>query len=241
MVKTDTSETKIDKRIEELFKLSAHLGHKSNRIHPKAKKFIYRMDNGVSIIDLTKTVHLLDQVKKYLAEISSQSKKILFVVTKKNVSAMAEKVCKENNLPFITVKWPAGLLTNFETLLKNVNKLKSMKEAKENGEWNKYVKHEQVKLQKQLNRLEKFYGGLISIDRFPETLIVVDTKKEKTAILEAMRTNIPVIAILDTNVNPEQIKFPIPANDDSPEAVEYLLKEIVDAYVKAKPQTPEKK
>jgi len=121
-------------------------------------------------------------------------------------------------------------LTNFETLLKNINKLKSMKEEKETGEWNKFVKHEQVKLQKHLNRLEKFYGGLITIDRLPDALIIVDIKKEKTAVLEAIRMNIPVIAIVDTNVDPDKIKYPIPANDDSPETVEFIIKEIAASY-----------
>lgn len=220
------------KTVEELFKLNAHLGHKSNRIHPKAKKFIYRMENGVSIIDLTKTVQLLDQAKKFVADLAKESKKILFVITKKNVSSLTEKMCKDKNLPYITVKWPAGLLTNFETLLKNINKLKSMKEEKETGGWSKFVKHEQVKLQKHLNRLEKFYGGLISIDRLPDALVVVDIKKEKTAVLEAVRMHIPVVAVVDTNVDPEQIKYPIPANDDSPETVEYIIKELAQAYIK---------
>ncbi len=232
MAKKVIEEAKINDRIEKLFKLNAHLGHKSNRIHPKAKKFIYRIDEGVSIIDLTKTIDLLDKAKKFVADLSAESKKILFVVTKKNIASITEKVCKEKNLPYITVKWPAGLLTNFETLLKNINKLKSMEEEKANGSWNKFVKHEQVKLQKQLNRLNKFYGGLVSVTRLPDALFIVDTKKEKTAILEAVRTNIPVIAIVDTNVDPEQIKFPIPANDDSPETVEFIIKEIAKAYSK---------
>jgi len=232
MAKKVIEEAKINDRIEKLFKLNPHLGHKSNRIHPKAKKFIYRIDEGVSIIDLTKTIDLLDKAKKFVADLSAESKKILFVVTKKNIASITEKVCKEKNLPYITVKWPAGLLTNFETLLKNINKLKSMEEEKANGSWNKFVKHEQVKLQKQLNRLNKFYGGLVSVTRLPDALFIVDTKKEKTAILEAVRTNIPVIGIVDTNVDPEQIKFPIPANDDSPETVEFIIKEIAKAYSK---------
>jgi len=230
MVKKDSSEATLDTKVAELFKLSAHLGHKSNRIHPKAKKFIYRMDNGVSIIDLTQTVQLLDVAKKFISDLAKDSKKILFVVTKKNVSPLTEKICKENSLPYVTVKWPAGLLTNFETLLKNINKLKSMKEEKETGDWSKFVKHEQIKLQKHLNRLEKFYGGLISIDRLPDALVVVDIKKEKTAILEAVRMNIPVVAVVDTNVDPKQIKYPIPANDDSPETVEFIIKEIAKSY-----------
>jgi small subunit ribosomal protein S2 len=222
----------MDKQIEELFKLNAHLGHKSNRVHPKAKKFIYRMENGVSIIDLVKTVQLLKEAQKFVSDLKAQSKKILFVVTKKNVAFLVEKICQTNNLPYITTKWPAGLLTNFETLLKNINKLKSLQEEKETGGWNKFVKHEQVKLQKKLNRLKKFYGGIISLDRLPDALVIVDIKKEKTAVMEAIKMQIPIIAVVDTNVNPEKIQYPIPANDDSPETIEYIIKELVQSYIK---------
>jgi len=235
MKKSDTPEPKVNKKIKELFKLSAHLGHKSNRIHPKAKKFIYCMDNGVSIIDLTKTVQLLNQAKKFTADLAKESKKILIVATKKNVTSSTEKICQDKNLAYVTVKWPAGLLTNFETLLKNINKLKSMKEEKQTGGWTKFVKHEQVKLQKHLNRLEKFYGGLSSIDRLPDAIVIIDIKKEKTAVLEAIKMNIPLIAVVDTNVDPDEIKYPIPANDDSPETVEYIIKEIAASYSNNKP------
>jgi len=221
---------KIDERIEALFKLNGHLGHKSNRVHPKAEKFIYKIDNGVSIIDLVKTVALLDEAKKFVSQLSENSKTLLFVATKKNVVAITSKICQENNLPYITVKWPAGFFTNFETLLKNIKKLKTMREEKEKGDWNKFVKHEQVKLQKHLNRLEKFYGGIASIEKIPDAIFIIDIKKEKTAVDEAIKTNIPIIAVVDTNVDPRAVTFPIPANDDSAEAIEYIIREIIKAY-----------
>ena len=128
MTKSNSTYTKVDKRIEKLFKLNAHLGHKSNRIHPNARRFIYTMENGVSIIDLVKTVLQLDEAKKFMVELSKNKKTILFVATKKNTAAITTKICQENNLPYITIKWPAGFLTNFETLLKNIKKLKKMRD-----------------------------------------------------------------------------------------------------------------
>lgn len=232
MIKSNLN--KIDKRIEELFKLNAHLGHKSNRVHPKAQKFIYRMENGVSVIDLVKTVTLLDKAKNFVSQLAKNSKILLFVATKKNIAALTQKICQENNLPYITVKWQAGFLTNFETLLKNINKLKQMKEEQEKGSWNKFVKHEQVKLKKHLNRLNKFYAGIVSIEKFPDAIFIVDIKKEKTAFAEALITKLPIIAVVDTNIDPQKITYPIPANDDSAEAVEYIIKEIVQAYNQAK-------
>jgi len=234
MPKQKLPEEQIDKEVEKLFKLNAHLGHKSNRIHPKAKKFIYRMEDGVSIIDLVKTVALINQAKKFVSQLAQNSKKLLFVATKKNVAALTQQICQANNLPYITVKWPAGFLTNFETLLKNIKKLNKMREEKEKGSWSKFVKHEQLKLKKQLARLNKFYAGVASLDKLPDAIFVVDIKKEKTAIAEALKTRLPTIAIVDTNVNPENITYPIPANDDSVEAVEYIIKEIVKAYTTVK-------
>jgi len=188
------------------------------------------MENGVSIIDLVKTVLQLDEAKKFMVELSKNKKTILFVATKKNTAAITTKICQENNLPYITIKWPAGFLTNFETLLKNIKKLKKMREDKIKGEWSKFVKHEQVKLQKQLNRLEKFYSGIASIEKLPDAIFVIDIKKEKTAVDEALIAKVPIIAIVDTNVDPKMINFPIPANDDSLETIEYIIKELVQAY-----------
>lgn len=234
MAKQKPSLEKIDKRIEDLFKLNAHLGHKSNRVHPKAKKFIYRIEQGISIIDLVQTVALLDQAKKFVSQLAKNSKTLLFVASKRNVSFLTKEICSANNLPYITIKWPAGFLTNFETLLKNIKKLKKMKEEEEKGEWDKFVKHEQIELKKRLSRLDKFYGGVASIEKMPDAIFIVDTKKEKVAVSEALKIGLPIIAIVDTNVNPDQIDYPIPANDDSPETVKYIIQEIVKEYIKVK-------
>lgn len=219
-----------NKKVEELFAAGAHLGHKSNRVHPKTNKYIYSFENGVSIIDLTKTADYLEKAKKYVSELGSNKKILLVVCTKKIASNLTKELCSKNNLLFVNTKWPAGLLTNFEMIIKNVKKLNSMKEEKEKGEWSKFVKHEQVKLDKDLNKLEKFYGGIANLKKLPDALFIIDIKKEKNSVKEAGEMKITTVAVTDTNANPDLINYPIPGNDDSITSIEYFLKEIIEAY-----------
>lgn len=216
--------------IQILFDAKVHLGHKTNRIHPKAKKYIYGSENGVSIIDLTKTVELLEKAKQFLQDLAKDQKKILVVATKKIASPIIEKLSSANAISYVTTKWPAGLLTNFDTVKRNVTKLETLKKEKEDGSWQKLVKHEQMKLQKDLIRLEKFYGGLVELKNMPDAVVIVDAKKEKNALSEARKFHIPVIAMADTNINPDLIEFPIPANDDSASSIECVMTELIRAY-----------
>lgn len=221
---------KILTQVEELFKLGIHLGHKSNRVHPKAKKYIYTIQNGISIIDLTKTIDQLNKAKVFISKIAQEGKILLVVTTKKVANASVSQICQKNNIPAITVKWPAGLLTNFDNIIKNVKKLKTMKEEKEKGEWNKFAKHEQLKLNKELRRLEKFYGGIVDLKKLPDVLYVIDIKKEKNAIKEAKSLKIPIVALVDTNSDPSQVDYPIIANDDSEESINYFVNQIIETY-----------
>ena len=226
--------TNIDKKVKELFEAGCHLGHKTNKIHPKAKKYIYTIDNGSSIIDLTKTVNLLEKAKEFIRDLAKNNKTLLIVVTKRIVSNFTADLCQKNNFSHVTVKWPAGLLTNFETISKNVKKLKKMREEKEQGKWSKFVKHEQIKFQKELNKLEKFYSGISMLEKLPDALFIVDIKNEKNAVKEALEKKIPIVAIVDTNVNPDAINYPIPGNDDASTSIEYFVKEIIETYVRYK-------
>lgn len=221
-----------NKIIEELFKAGAHLGHKAKRIHPKAKKYIYSFDNGTSVIDLTKTAELLKIAKEFITTLSKNNKTLVIVMTKKiNVPELKELFASKG-INYITTKWPAGLLTNFDMIIKNVKKMLKMREEKDKGEWDKFVKHERIKLDKKLKKLEKFYGGISGLTKLPDALFVVDVKKEKNAVKEAKETKIPVVAVADTNVNPDTVDYPIPGNDDSASSIEYFVKEIVNAYAK---------
>lgn len=236
MAKKDrpTEKEKVSTILEELFKAKAHLGHKTNRIHPKARKYIYSIENGVSIIDLSITVKLLEEAKEFVYKLSTESKKLLVVSTKKIASNYIQTLCQSLGISYITHKWPAGLLTNFETITRNIKRLKSMRDQKEKDEWNKFVKHDRLKLQKDLIKLEKHYGGLADLQNLPDALYIIDVKKEKNAVSEARKNNIPIVAIVDTNVNPQLVDYSIPANDDSLSSVEYISKRILEAYAKAR-------
>lgn len=217
--------------VTKLFEAGVHLGHKINRVHPRTKKYIYTVESGVSIIDLTKTVVNLTKAREFVSKLADDKKKLLVVVTKKIVAQAIRELCEKNKISYITVKWPAGLLTNFESIKKNILTLRDMKKEKESGDWDKYVKKEQTVLAKKMNRLNRLYGGLADLEKLPDALFVVDVKKEKNAIAEARRMKIPTIAIIDTNADPEKIEFPIMGNDDSPESIIYLVNEIVAAYL----------
>jgi small subunit ribosomal protein S2 len=220
--------------VKQLFELGAHLGHKKNRLHPKSRKFIYKIINGVSIIDLTLTVDQLTAAKKALSEAKKNEKTLLIVATKKVAAQYVAELSHEHKIPAVTSKWLPGLLTNFDTIIKNVNKLKKMQEEKTTGEWEKYVKHERTQMDKEITKLSKFYGGLVYLERRPDMLLIVDIKKEKNAVSEARMYNLPIVALTDTNTNPELVTFPIVINDDSAEVVHHVIKELVEAYVKAK-------
>ncbi len=216
--------------IEKLFELGAHLGHKKSRLDPKAKKNVYKIENGTSIIDLTKTVEQLEKANNFLKEAAKEGKTVLVVGTKKVASSFLKEYCAEKNIPYMTSKWLPGMLTNFETLINNVKKLKSLKHDRDTGAWEKLVKHERTEHSKEISKLEKLYGGLESLEAKPDIVIVVDPKKEKNAVKEAQTFKIPVVALVDTNANPETIDYPVVANDDAAEVVEYIMTSLLSTF-----------
>lgn len=235
------------KEIEKLFEVGAHLGHKKNRLHPKARKYVYKMVNGVAVIDLTQTVVQLHAAQQYLKQAAKEGKKLLVVGTKRVASQFIQEICKENDIPHITTKWMPGLLTNFETLSKNTKKMVDYETGKNDGSWDQFVKHERTKMQKDLNRLKRLYGGIEHLKKRPDILFIIDIKREKNALKEAKQNGIPVIAITDTNTNPDTVDYPVVANDDSPTSSHYVVNAILSAYkvdaedAKKAEKTPEKK
>lgn len=236
MVEAKTFSKEFTDEVEHLFKLGAHLGHKKNRLHPRARKYVYKIINGTSIIDLTLSVAMLVESKRILQDMARTGKIPLLVATKKVISQFAAEYATEKDIPFITSKWLPGLLTNFETIMKNVKKLQSMKDQSTSGEWDKFVKHERMKLEKEMFKLEKLYGGILKLHKKPDLLIVVDIRKEHNSIVESRMYNIPVVAVADTNANIDLVSHPIVMNDDSPEVVHYVLKELIDSFVKGREQ-----
>lgn len=218
------------KEVEKLFAAGSHLGHKKNRLHPKARKYVYKIVNGVAVIDLTKTASQLAAAKQYLSEIAKEGKQLLVVGTKRVASQYIQELCKEKGISYITTKWMPGLLTNFETLSKNIKKMNDLEVQKGDGTWEQFVKHERTKLNKDLNRLKRLYSGIADMKKRPDALFIVDIKREKNALKEAKQNKIQVVAITDTNTNPDTVDYPVVANDDSPTSSQYVITEILSAF-----------
>ncbi len=218
--------------VQDLFDAELHLGHKRNRLHPRARKFVYKMDNGISIIDLTQTVPQVEKAMAFLRTMKEEQKVVLVVATKKVAAPVVAEFCKKHSVPYITAKWLPGLLTNFETLAKNIKKLNDLKAEEAQGGWSNLAKHETIKLKKQIARLEKFYGGISELKKHPDALFLIDSKKEHNAVDEAQKSSLPVVAVTDTNTDPESVTYPIVANDDSPKAIEYIVHQILGVLVK---------
>lgn len=220
--------------LQDLFAAQAHLGHKTNRVHPKAKKYIYSVDNGISIIDLTQTAPLLETAVEFACELGKEAKHLVVVGTKKVASPVVLELTKKFNVQYVATKWPPGLLTNFESMKSNLKRIKDLKTARDNGEWESLIKFEQSRLSRELGKLERVYGGIVELDRIPDALFIIDLKKEKNALIEAQKNSLPVIAITDTNTDPSTVKYPIPANDDSATSIAYILEKVLTAYTKGK-------
>lgn len=218
--------------VQKLFEAGLHLGHKKNRLHPKARKFVYKIEQGVSIIDLTITVKQLKEAEVFLKSLGTEKKTLLLVATKKVAMELVKKLAQEHDIANVTNKWLPGLLTNFETIIKNVKKLEELKEQRTDESWEKLTKHERGKILKYIARLERFYGGLTKLTKRPDAVLIIDVKKESNAVIEAKKSGIPIVGVADTNADPEEIDYPIVANDDSPKAVEFLIQRLVASYVK---------
>jgi small subunit ribosomal protein S2 len=232
--------TESTNEIEQLFNLGAHLGHRKSRVHPKSYKYIYKVINGVSIIDLTKTVELLNKAKTFMEQQAKEGKSILVVATKKNIAAFTSEICTSHKIPYTTSKWLPGLLTNFDTIIENVKKMEEMKSNRDSGAWDQFVKHERTRMSKELYKLERFYRGLEGMRKRPDMIFIIDVRKEKNALKEAQTYKLPVVAIVDTNANPETVDYPIIMNDDAPEVVQHVLTDLLGIYAKNY-QEPKKK
>lgn len=220
--------------LEELLKAGAHFGHRTNRWHPKMKQFIFTSKNGIYIIDLKKTKEKLEEALDFMTKLVSEGKSILFVGTKNQVSEPMKKMAIASAQPYIVGKWLGGYLTNFAIVKKSVKKYLDLIEKRDGGKLEKYTKKERLNFDREIKKLDLRVGGLASLNKLPDALFVWDIKEEETAIREAQQKNIPIIAICDTNVNPEEVNYPIPANDDATKTIQLILDCVEDALTAAK-------
>jgi len=212
-----------------MLKSGVHFGHQQGKRHPKMEPYIFTAKSGVHIINLEKTQEKLEEALEFTKRIVSNGGTILFLGTKKQAQPIVTKYAKEVNMPYITERWLGGTFTNFFEVSRLVKKFTELKKKKSSGQLDKYTKKEQLEFDREIEKLDKMVGGIESLSRIPDAIFVVDVKKEKTAVSEAVKKNIPVIAMCDTNVNPQNISYVIPANDDAVKSIELITGLIAEA------------
>lgn len=218
--------------IIDLLKAGVHFGHKKSAWHPKMEKYIYEVRNGIHIIDLVKTREILKDVLEQLHKYSQRGN-VLIVGTKGQAASVVQKVAEENGMFYINRRWMGGLFTNFEAIKRSVRDLIKMEEKLAGGV-EEYVKKEKLLLERDINRLNRIYEGIKFMDKLPEVVIVIDSQVEKNAIKEANKVGVPIIALIDTNCNPNPIEHPIPANDDSIKSISLFTKLFGEVVGKSK-------
>lgn len=220
--------------MKELLEAGVHFGHQTKRWNPKMKEYIYGERNGIYIIDLQKTMNLFKETIEFTISSVAEGKEILIVGTKKQAQDIVEEEAKRADAYYVNQRWVGGLLTNLNVVRKSIEKLIDLEEMKIDGRWEILSKKEQSKLEKILKKLQKNFSGIKKMTQLPGILFVIDPSKEKTAITEAAKMNIPIISVIDTNGDPENITYPIPGNDDAIRAIKLFVSKIADAIIEGK-------
>ena len=214
---------------EELLDAGVHFGHLKRKWNPNMSPYIFMERNGIHIIDLYKTMAKIEESASALKQIAKSGRKILFVATKKQAKELVAEQVKRVNMPYVTERWPGGMLTNFSTIRKAVRKMSSIDKLMTTQNYNNLSKRERLQISRERAKLEKQLGSIADLNRLPSALFIVDINKEKIAVAEARKLNIPTFALVDTNTDPKSVDFPIPANDDASKSIALITKIMVDA------------
>jgi len=217
------------KNFKELLESGVHFGHLKKKYNPAMAPYIFMERSGIHIIDLNKTIAMLDDASAALKQIAKSGKKILFVATKKQAKEILAETAKSLNMPYITERWPGGLLTNFSTIRKSIKKMQSIDKMIEDGTVDTLSKRERLQISRQRSKLELNFGSIVKMTRMPEAIFIVDTNKEHIAVAEAKKLGIRSFAMNDTNTNPKLVDFPIPSNDDASKSISCVLEVIKSA------------
>ncbi|MEA2088991.1 MAG: 30S ribosomal protein S2 [Patescibacteria group bacterium] len=226
----------MSKKIElsEMLKAGLHFGHSVSKWHPKMEPYIFTSRNGIHIINLEKTAKKLEKSLSFLKDLSSNGGVTLFLGSKPQIRDIVKKSAIDAGASYVVDRWLGGTITNFSVIFKSIKRYILLKQQKEKGEWIKYKKKEQLSLGKELEKLEKKFGGIEALKKIPDVIFVADAKNEKTAIAEAKIKKVPIVALCDTNVNPEEIDYVIPGNDDSIKGVQMILDFVASAIKEGK-------
>ena len=220
--------------IKQLLEAGVHFGHHTRRWNPKMQEYIYTERNGIYIIDLQKTVKKFEEAYMYVRELSADNKSLLFGGTKKQAADAIKEEAERCGMYYVNVRWPGGMMTNFKTIKKSINRLNTLTKMAEDGTFDMLPKKEAAARQKEMADLERNYGGIKNMNDLPAAIFVVDTKKEANAVKEAKKLGIPVIAIVDTNCDPDDADYIIPGNDDAIRAIKLISSVLADAVIEGK-------
>jgi small subunit ribosomal protein S2 len=220
--------------MKQLLEAGVHFGHQTRRWDPKMAEYIFQARNGIHIIDLQKTSKKIDEAYNFIREQAEQGKTFLFVGTKKQAQECMKEAAEKSGMYYVNQRWLGGMLTNFDTIKKRVERLKALETMQEDGTFDVLPKKEVILLKKEMEKLEKNLGGIKEMNEVPGVMFVVDPKKERIAILEARKLGIPVVGLIDTNCNPEDLDYPIPGNDDAIRAVKLIVDCMANAIIEGK-------
>jgi small subunit ribosomal protein S2 len=225
--------------LEQLLEAGVHFGHQTRRWNPKMRRFIFAERNGIHIIDLQKTLRQIEAAQKLVREVIVRGDNVLFVCTKRQLAAIVKGEAERSASLFVTERWLGGLLTNFQTIKKQIRRLKELEAGTEaGGEFENYTKKEQLLLTRQRDKLAKYLHGIKNMGRLPGLLFVIDSRKERIAVSEANKLGIPIVAIVDTNADPDLITVPIAGNDDAIRSVELITRFLAEAIFEARREAP---
>ena len=220
--------------MKQLLEAGVHFGHQTRRWNPKMAPYIFTERNGIYIIDLQKTVKKLEEAYFFARDIAAEGKSILFVGTKKQAQEAIKEEAERVGMYYVNARWLGGMLTNFKTMRRRIDRLNQLKKMQEDGTFDLLLKKEVIKLQAEIAKLEKYLGGVKEMNKLPGAMFIVDPRKERNAIAEARKLGIPVIAIVDTNCDPEEVDYVIPGNDDAIRAIKLISQTIANAVVEAR-------
>ena len=215
--------------LAELLESGVHFGHQTRRWNPKMSNYIYTSRNGVHIIDLVQTAELIEEAYEYMRNASEQGKKVLFIGTKRQAAGIIAQEASRCGAYYVNQRWLGGMLTNWETIKKRVERLKELERLEESGAIEKRPKKEAAVLRRELGKLQKYLGGIKTMRRIPDIVVIIDQRREYNAILECQKLDIPIVAMLDTNCDPAPIDIPIPANDDAIRSIKLIIGKLADA------------
>lgn len=220
--------------MKQLLEAGVHFGHQTRRWNPKMRPFIFTERNGVHILDLQQTVARLDTAYTYVRQQSEQGKTILFVGTKKQAQETVQEQAARCGMYYVSQRWLGGMLTNFQTIQQRLRHLSTLEAMRESGELGALPKREAQGIENEIAKLNKMLGGIKGMRKIPDMIFIVDTHKERLAVMESMRLQVPIVALVDTNSDPEEVSFPIPANDDAIRAVRLICERIADAVIEGR-------